>query len=428
MLRTTDDEIESWVVNILVAHHALSRNGIGFVKSVLKDESFVLLDALERAWRSPRPKPRAVWRLLRQLAEPIGRAFSDEEINALTHASSITVFSEFPVGLAILPDDSAPLCCRVPIAYRPLVPLIRALQLELSSSPTHYLAGQLNVLIAECIPTSDPVGRLSRVGWQAARDLVADVPYIRISMLEAGSPVDIINALHEDRYDILIVSAHGTHDGNRTGIVCGDRFVDGTELGDLPAIVCLSACQVSPRGSGRVNITDLFLRQGAYVVLGTMVPVDVRRNAILMTRFITNLAESLAGRMEYKTLAGLWSFVRSSNAFSDILSGNVAMYTWAHDRTHGRSVIEESMLERSVGRLRPNHIYKDSETILMEIARDRGVGHRMRSWLSSPGYLPESLFYVMLGWPERIFLYDKDFAEGQRWFEARVEAADGTDA
>lgn len=64
------------------------------------------------------------------------------------------------------------------------------------------------------------------------------------------------------------------------------------------------------------------------------------------------------------------------------------------------------MEERSVGRLLPGHTYERTEAVLLEIARDHG--HSTEQWLqqylSSTGYVPESLFYVLLGRPEQIII------------------------
>jgi hypothetical protein len=149
-------------------------------------------------------------------------------------------------------------------------------------------------------------------------------------------------------------------------------------------------------------------RQGAIVIIGTMVPVDVRRNAVLMARLFANVAEALQGRMPLNTLEAVWQFTRTSNAFNDILTGNASLGEWAAEVKDGRSVIEEFMLDRSRGRLRPGHIYRDTEAILRDIAKDHGILNRFNSWISSQGYLPESLFYVVLGWPDRVVFHDPE--------------------
>lgn len=54
--------------------------------------------------------------------------------------------------------------------------------------------------------------------------------------------------------------------------------------------------------------------------------------------------------------------------------------------------------------LRHGHLYADAGDRLIAIATEMGDEQRVRSWLSSPGYLPESLMYTMLGRPQNILL------------------------
>jgi len=411
MVAPDDAESEAAALEWAVAHRALSRGGIGFVSRPIDAKAFVWLDTLESLWAKGQQTPKTVWRCLERLSRVAQRSFMDVELAVLSHASSLTSFSEFPIGLMTLPYDTAPLCCRIPIAYRPLVPLTRTVQFELSPVSTTYLQGQLKVLVAECIPTDDIVGRISRRGWATAGRRVSEVANLTLHVREISSAAELRSALREDTYDLLVISAHGFVDRNqhRTGFLCGHERVVEEELGPLPPMVCFSACQVSPRGRGTTNITDLMFRQGAIVILGTLVPIDVRRNTVLMTRFFANIAEALQGKMPKNSFEAVWQFTMSSNAFNDILSSNTALAHWASERQEGQSVIEEFMLHRSRGRLRPGHIYQDTEAVLRDIAKDRGILNRFHAWMQSQGYIPESLFYAVLGWPERIVFYDAQY-------------------
>jgi hypothetical protein len=165
-----------------------------------------------------------------------------------------------------------------------------------------------------------------------------------------------------------------------------------------------------------VNITDLMFRRGAKAIIGTMVPINVMHNATLMARFFANVAEALQGRGPGKTLETVWNFTATSNAVNDILRGNKGLSMWARSIKDGKSVIGEFMLERSRHKLRGDHIYEDSEAILAEIARDRGIEAKFRAWMINPGYLPESLFYVVMGWPDRIVFYDQKLEEMEQSF------------
>ena len=176
-------------------------------------------------------------------------------------------------------------------------------------------------------------------------------------------------------------------------------------LGPLPPVVILSACHVAPRGAGAVTVADLLLREGAVAVLGTQVPVDVAHNAILMGRLFVYVTEVMAQREEHATLLEVWHRVQTSNAINDILNGSNSLHSWGRSMAaSGRPVLVEFMSVRSTGQLQMGHIYKDTERVLGAIADDQGEGERVRNWFRSPGYVPESLFYLFIGRPEHIYL------------------------
>ncbi|MGH2359035.1 MAG: CHAT domain-containing protein [bacterium] len=240
-------------------------------------------------------------------------------------------------------------------------------------------------------------------------------------VVEVDSVAELRDALTRE-YGVLVLSAHGVSIGNRHGLMCGREPMFGDEIDVLPPVVCLSACSVSPRGVGTVNIADLMFRHGARVVLGTLVPVDVRRNAILMTRLFANMAEALHGRGSNTTFEGVWHFTQLSNAVNDILSGNDQLSSWASQGSREEAVIYQFMSQRSAGRLRKSHIYDDTEAVLCEMVRERGLKGKFQAWLTTPGYLPESLLYVVLGAPDRIVFNDPMFTASERRLGARVDA------
>ena len=80
---------------------------------------------------------------------------------------------------------------------------------------------------------------------------------------------------------------------NIAGLMVGNEFWMADENDyRVPAVVILSACHVSPRGSGTVNIADMFVRAGAEAVLGTFIPINAKRNMIFINRFYTYIAEA----------------------------------------------------------------------------------------------------------------------------------------
>lgn len=412
----TSIEVQELVFSFVATHRAIARSGCAIFTRDLDGEVFGSLAQLEQMWRDARLlKPAKIAHIMNTITKHVKSALDEGEEVSILHGRSLTVFSEFPIGLATLGTDTSPLTCRMPVAYRPLVPLTRTLQFELSSPAIRYVGDQLRVLILECIPRTDPVGRLSRVGWECAKESVSEDKQITWLHVEVTSLDELKKAISVNRADILVISAHGHYNrqSNYAGFVCGSDIVVGQDLGDLPPVVVLSSCQIWLRGSGAISVADILVRQGALAIIGTLIPIDVRKNALLMTRFFINVAAALRGEMPLRTIQDAWHFVTTSNAVNDILEGNRKLKEWSHKGDLETTVLYEFEQKRSIGRLRRAHIYRDSEQVLLEIARQRGIEETFQSWMKSPGYVPESAFYPVIGWPERIILNDPLVKEAQ---------------
>ncbi|MER6280275.1 CHAT domain-containing protein [Streptomyces sp900105245] len=400
-----DHMVERAAIEFAVTHQAVASSGLGLMLPTVPPDAFVILAELERHFLTPHSSA-AVRRLLTRLNDAAQPLWSKELTAAIQRASHLTVFSGFPLGLLTMPGDSAPLCARLPVAYRPLQPLTRTVQQQVSAPPAISLNHTIKVLVAECIPPSDPVGRISREGWNVACQTAApEAATLTINQAETLTLEALQQSVAEHRPDILVISAHGTMVGNIAALVIGDAPRLDLGLDRVPPVVMLSACHVAPRGSGAVAITDLLLREGALAVLGTQVPVEVTRNAMLMVRFMVYLAEAIAKPGRFATILDVWHHVQTSNAVNDILDGSPSLRAWATSTTiNGHPVIVEFMRSRATGQLRLPHVYEDTERVLGEIADEQGQGDRVRNWFRRPGYVPESLFYLFAGRPDRIHL------------------------
>ncbi|MFF9818936.1 CHAT domain-containing protein [Streptomyces sp. NPDC014006] len=402
-----DGQVERSAIEFVTTHHALATGGLGLVMPTVPREAFVALAELEKHFVG-NEKPASIRRLLTRLDEAARPLWSQDVIELIRRASQLTVFSNFPIGLLTIPGDTSPLNTRLPLTYRPLIPLTRSLQHEIDTPSSVNWNGSARVLIAECIPTSDPVGRLSRTGWKSSIEVIeAAGSSLKVDEVQTLSADELRHAVANYRPDVLIISAHGTYKGSVAGLIIGDEVCLelGFAPGSAPPVVMLSACHVAPRGAGAVTVTDLLLREGVLAVLGTQVPVRVDRNAVLMGRFLVNVAEELKRPGTEETLLDLWHHVQTGNVVNDILQSSASLSNWGTSRTSGGvSVLEEFMLNASVGRLRMGHMYTDTEQVLGEIAENMGIGPKVTNWFRRPGYVPESLFYLFAGRPERIHL------------------------
>jgi hypothetical protein len=69
-----------------------------------------------------------VEKLLSRLNAVVRPLFTEPVMEAISRASMLTVLSNFPLGLATMPGDTAPLAARLPLTYEPLLPLTRTVK------------------------------------------------------------------------------------------------------------------------------------------------------------------------------------------------------------------------------------------------------------------------------------------------------------
>ena len=412
-------KVERRIIRILGVHRAIARGGVLLELPCLDDTMFQKYNELEQRCTDG-TNNRYVWRALTQLGKQLGSYFTDYQIQILRSAKDITIFSDFPIGIAILKGDELPLQCYKSISYRPLTPLTRRYQQELVRYNQWYLGDHCKVAMAECIPDDDEnrfVYRMSNEVYHVLQDQQGKYPNFKVVHEKIGNVKQMLCFISDNLdADILYISAHGYYDSRRNmaGIIVGTEFwmADESEGFDVPPIIILSACHTSPRGIGSVTIADLFLRNGAMTVLGTFIPVNSHRNLILMTRLFTYIAEAQKKYNKYRTLADAWSGIVATNAIHELLETSPSFQEWMYsENRRGIPRVMEFQLERCVNRLRGSHAYSDTIQIIKEMLADEGMQGRFADILDQNNYFPESFFYQFLGNPENVFLYNEIFDE-----------------
>ena len=173
MTEKSDTLVERSAIEFITTHRAIARSGIGMMFPSVPQEAFTILGQIEEHFRS-RPSGPKVWQMLDRLNKAALPIWTDTTASVIARASMLTVFSNFPIGLLRLPRRFGAALTRIPIAYRPILPLTNAVQRE--SMSAHSIRGTREafaVLVAECIPESDPVGRHSRNGWETTEQLTS---------------------------------------------------------------------------------------------------------------------------------------------------------------------------------------------------------------------------------------------------------------
>lgn len=407
-------EDEKEIINILGYHRAEAKNALYINMDMISQEMFTELARLEEHCKNANKISNTfIWRTLKRIGKLLNNRLKQYDINIIEYVSQITIFSDFPIGLAILPDCTAPLCCIKPISYRPITPLTKAFQYEMGKNRQIYWGKRLKIIIAECVGKNDKIRKHCDELSKTLKRMAEKEDDVELIVEEISSVKLFKDMLkrHKDA-DILLISAHGTYqiNNNMAALIIGDEvwMADDNYI-HVPPVVLLSACHVMPRGRGVVTVGDMFIRSGAIAVLGTFIPVDVRRNAMLIIRLFTDIFEVRKGWSYMRTLDQIWSHIVGSNPIHEIISSTSSNFSkleiWANTRKEDGTFPQEEFKNKfSVGRLRATHAYEDTETILREMAYKDGIGVYYDSYIKSNGYFPESVFYQFIGMPENVFI------------------------
>lgn len=88
---------------------------------------------------------------LRDIGKMLEKKFTQVQLWAVSRAKHITVFSDFPVGLAIIGNSDTSLQGYKEISYRPISPLTRCLQNEMEKHRQIHYGIQCKIAFAECV-------------------------------------------------------------------------------------------------------------------------------------------------------------------------------------------------------------------------------------------------------------------------------------
>lgn len=411
----TSDELR--VIRFLAVHRAIARDALIIEGAQISDYDYIELNKLEKGCTDDtKPKARSIDRVLSNIGRNLDAKLTEFQKSMLYRNAYLTVFSDFPIGLAIPPHQKAPLSCISAISYRPLTPLTRSLEIECDKKWQMNLRQRCNVLFIDCIGESASnqyVKEMSNKLFDILRGFDKEnSPHFQVIKSKAYSVKDIKEVIN--RYpeaDILYISAHGysSSRSNVSGIMVGEEeWLADTRDFLVPRLVILSACHTSPRGTGTVNIADMFMRAGACAVLSTLIPVEAFSNMKFMARLFTYIVEAQNGSGQYTTLADMWAGITATNAIHEIMRASEGLAEWLNGRNqNGCQRVADLQINRVPGRLVANNVYDSTIALIKEMLHEEGMDGKFGDVLTDKRYFPESYFYQMVGYPENIFLFSK---------------------
>lgn len=434
-LKLSENEAEA--IALMGFHRASAKNALYISADSVTKGMLTDLMRLETHCAQDKIDNKYVWRVLKEFGTRLNELFKEKGIDVLKDVSQITVFSDFPIGLAVLPGCTAPLCCIKPIIYRPLGPLTNAFRFELPKTPQTYIGkgAPFKIVVAECIEKADRIRSWCDILTKQLRELIQEESDIELVVEDIASvhAMERLLIRHCDT-QILVISAHGTYDDetNSAGLVIGNQKWMADDLHvPAPPVVLLSACRVMPRGFGSASVGDMFLKAGAVAVLGTLIPVNVMRSSVLIVRLFTDILEVRNGWSPFRTLDEIWTHIVASNAVHEIVVSSERLEKWANTEKGGCSPLMKFKSLCTSERLRRTHVYDDTEKLLRELARQDGEKqeHLLDSVIRSPGYFPESIFYQLIGRPENIFFRNSTmlkYMESESDEESRVRGEEAS--
>jgi hypothetical protein len=412
-LKMIDPALDEPLYLAMLTHRTLASNGIGLRAADVPESLTQRLRQLEDLCAQPSRDIPKIWWTADMLGLEAAKVLGNMTSTVASILPSVVLFAEFPYGLALVDDASAPLLFISPVTYRPITPLAAAAEYEFELVPLVFLRTGFRVLLIECLDPNDPVYTAARAIWENLRRSMLGLPGLVFELAAAGSTVDLNAHLIRFAPDILIVSGHGGRDqnGQVAGIRVGSDLWVGDQIGFVPKVVILSACAVTPRSSEILNIADILLFQRVVAVIGTLVPVDFAKNANFLLRFFQSIHQAIIGNERFRSLDQAWCAALCGSAINDIIQNSEKLFAWS--MLEWDRMMDDYIAQLNSGHIRPAHIYSDVERFLREYAAKRGVFKMFEEDLKPRSYFPETMFYVLIGQAQRIILQD-DFSESVR--------------
>jgi hypothetical protein len=412
-IKTIDPALDEPLYLAMLTHRTLASNGIGLRAADVPESLTQRLRQLEDLCAQPSRDIPKIWWTVDMLGREAAKVLGAMTSTIARFQPSVVLFAEFPFGLTLVDDASAPMHFVSPVTYRPVTPLAAAAEYEFKLVPLVFLRTGFRVLLVECLDPNEPMYVAARAAWENLRRSMQGLPGLEFELAAAGSIRDLNAHLIKSTPDILIVSGHGGRDqnGQVAGVRVGSDLWAGERIEFAPKVVILSACAVTPRSSETLNIADLLLFQGVVTVIGTLVPIDFALNANFLLRFFQCIHQAIIGNERFRSLDQAWCAALCGSAINDVIQNSEKLFSWA--MLEWDRMMDDYIEQLNSGHIRPAHIYLDAERFVREYAAKRHVLEMFEEDLKPRSYFPETIFYMLIGHAQRIILQD-DFAEAVR--------------
>lgn len=405
---------EEELIRFFGVQRSIALQGVYMEGKIIPREIFSSLSEIEQHFYQAafnvngKVNPKYVERMLKKFGKVVSNLFEKPLNEFILASSTLVAFTDFPIGLAILPGFSDPLCNIIPISYRPLTPLTLTYQYGISKKDDFILQKKehFKILIIECLEATDSIRKIADLTWAVIKDQAEKYKFIEILYEEVNNDVEIKEVLEKyNSIHMLILSAHGAYDSNGVaGIAINNEvWLPDVDI-QVPPIVILSACHVAVKGNGNYTISEAFLRCGALATLGTLIPVGVKQNGILMQQFLSYLSDVMNGTFECRNLSEAWLNAINYGIVTEILGMSPKLEKWffTPSKVDGKLPVKEYHDRAKKNKIKRGTFHNETIKLLMSVAEKDQMDGYLKAVLDSKGYIAESVFYTFAGYPEKI--------------------------
>jgi len=340
-----------------------------------------------------------------QLARSIGKSLRDTIPNPLLlriaqrQDQGIKLIGDTP--LELIPIDDLPLGLRATVSRMPTLPGNLLMRQSLLRTPLLLQAEDLGrILIVRAFDDDDPL----RDVLVNAIQLINSESHKKIDLqvVDVATKDEFIAAFNNFDGRLAIFDGHGRHDRSdpQGTIQIGSIRVNPFELYGqihIPPILFLSACETHTLEGIESSVASGFLMMGARSVLGTIVPIDGLKAAILIARFIFRFTDFVP-------------YLKTMISWSQVVSGMLRMsyVTDVLRAMEKRFPLDEDAYKRihtaaniAINEFRPGWF----EQVLTSVSEAISTPEMQvrESWLRTC-YFTDTLHYVHLGQPEHLFV------------------------
>ena len=238
--------------------------------------------------------------------------------------------------------------------------------------------------------------------------------YASYRFVDVCSEADLVSTLNQATESVLIFDCHGTKidDKGNYGLYLYGKGVNINDLKDkikkLPPIVIFSTCDSLPLNANQeTSPAQSAINLGAYVAIGTYLPINGKQASIAICRLIHRLQQYVDiaikhfGKVSFMNVFQGWFIMEYVR---EVLSTMIADNLISEEIAFSKLSFEINCL---INPLHPNWFDKFLE-VLKDNIKSFSTKNAIIDYLSKNIALTDSMKYICVGFPEKVWISNNE--------------------